>query len=407
MSLRKACFLWGAFATTLAVGCDSPPPEPEITLVLAGQALVKKDPRLRWDDPFGTLRPIVEEADVAFTNFEMAVMSDEDRCGLPLDYEVSLGTPRVPPGSRAGNSGGPHAVAPSVMEFLADFGFDLMSLANNHAWDLGDCGVAATRAAAEANGIAHAGTGPDVEAATAAGFITVGDLTIALIASTTSHDERHAIRNAVNGIWTGWQEDWDRNVEAVQDAAERADFVIYYQHFQIDHDEFSQLSPGESTGDGHFWVDDVGAWQTAFARAVLDAGASIYVGHGHRAFDGIEVYKGKLLIRQLGGLAYQGLNPEIGAYDEHRPWEGLIAELTIRGGVAQGIEFTPLDLDEGEAYRADYGDVEFLSRRGLAQVASGPLADSILLRFRDLSARYGAAVTVGDGKATLSIGSER
>jgi hypothetical protein len=29
------------------------------------------------------------------------------------------------------------------MEFLSDLGFDLMSLANNHAWDLGDCGVAA------------------------------------------------------------------------------------------------------------------------------------------------------------------------------------------------------------------------------------------------------------------------
>lgn len=407
MYFRNACFVFGVIATTLAVACDSRPPEPEIRLVLAGQALVKKDPRLRWDDPFGTLRPIVERADVAFTNFEMAVMSDEDHCGLPLDYEVSLGTPRLPPESRPGNSGGPHAVAPSVMEFLATLGFDLMSLANNHAWDLGDCGVAATRAAAEANGITYAGTGPGVEAATAPGFITVGDFTIALIAATTSHDERAAIHDAVNGVWTGWQEDWDRNVTAVRDAAARADFVIYYQHFQIDVDEFSDLSPGESTGDGHIWVDDVEAWQTAFARAVLDAGASIYVGHGHRAFDGIEVYKGKPLLRQLGGLAYQGLNPKIGAYEEHRPWEGLIAELTIRGGTVERIEFTPLDLDEGETYRPDYGDVEFLSRRGLAQVATGPLADSILLRFRDLSARYGTALTIADGRAVLTIGFER
>jgi poly-gamma-glutamate synthesis protein (capsule biosynthesis protein) len=253
----------------------------------------------------------------------------------------------------------------------------------------------------------HAGTGRDVEAATTPGFITVGDMTIGLIAATTSHDERSAIHDAVNGIWTGWQEDWDRNVKAVQDAAARADFVIFYQHFQIDSDEFSGLSPGDSTGDGHMWVDDVGAWQTAFARAVLDAGASLYVGHGHRAFDGIEVYKGKPLLRQLGGLAYQGLNPVIGAYDEHRPWEGLIAKLTIRGGMTQRIDFTPLDLDEGEAYRRDHGDVEFLSRRGLPQVATGPLADSILRRFRELSARYGVAITVADGHAALSIAPER
>jgi poly-gamma-glutamate synthesis protein (capsule biosynthesis protein) len=403
MNLRNASLVCGVLAATFVVGCDAPSPEPEITLVLTGQTLVKKDPRLRWDDPFGTLRSIVEGADVAFTNFEMAVVSGQDRCGLPIDYEVSLGTPPLPPESRPGNTGGPHAVQPAVMDFLADLGFDLMSLSNNHAWDLGDCGVAATREAADAHGIVHAGTGRGVEAATAPGFITVGDMTIGLIATTTSHDERSAIHDAVNGVWTGWQEDWDRNVKAVQDAAARADFVIFYQHFQIDPDEFSELSPGDSTGDGHIWIDDVEAWQTAFARAVLDAGASLYVGHGHRAFDGIEVYKGKPLLRQLGGLAYQGLNPVIGAYDEHRPWEGLIAELTIRGSTTERIEFTPLDLDEGGAYRSDHGDVEFLSRRGLPKIATGPLADSILRRFRDLSARYGAAITVAEGHAALSF----
>jgi poly-gamma-glutamate synthesis protein (capsule biosynthesis protein) len=136
---------------------------------------------------------------------------------------------------------------------------------------------------------------------------------------------------------------------------------------------------------------------------VLDAGASIYVGHGHRAFDGVEVYNGKPLLRQLGGLAYQGLNPEIGGYDEHRPWEGLIAELVIRSGRVERIDFTPLDLDEGETYRSDYDDIEFLSRRGLAQLATGPLADSILLRLRDLSARYGAELTIADSRARLEI----
>ena len=48
----------------------------------------------------------------------------------------------MPPESRPGNTGGPHAVQPAVMDFLADLGFDLLSLSNNHAWDLGDCGVA-------------------------------------------------------------------------------------------------------------------------------------------------------------------------------------------------------------------------------------------------------------------------
>jgi len=197
----------------------------------------------------------------------------------------------------------------------------------------------------------------------------------------------------------------DRNLAAVREAAANADFVLYYQHFQLDHDEFSDMAPGAATEDGHFWVENGADWQTDFARRVLDAGASIYVGHGHRAFDGVEVYNGKPLLRQLGGLAYQGLNPEVGGYDEHRPWEGLIAELVIRSGRVERIDFMPLDLDEGETYRSDYDDLEFLSRRGLAELATGPLAESILLRLRDLSARYGTELTIADSRATLEIAS--
>ncbi len=387
----------------LSTGCGPVPPEADITLVVAGQALIKMDPRLSWEDPFGSLRPILRSADVAFTNFEMAVKSEVDACGVPDDYQVFFGEPRLTREQRRGNSGGPHAVDAAVMDFLASAGFNLMSISNNHAWDLGDCGVAATRAAADANGVTYAGAGPDIVAATAPAYLDVDGVTIGLVAATMSHDERDAIGHAVNGVWTGRQDDWDRNIEAVREAAARADFVIYYQHFQIDVDEFDSMVAGEATADGHVQVDDVAGWQMDFAHAVIDAGASMYVGHGHRAFDGIEIYKGKPLIRQFGGLAYQGLQPGIGAYDEYRPWDGLLAEMTIRNGAVVRIEFVPLELDEGEAYRPDVDDLDFLTRRGLAQVATGERADSILARLRELSASYGTELVMADGRAALDL----
>ena len=383
--------------------CGPAQDEPEITLVIAGQSLIKKDPRLQWEDPFGSLRPIIQGADVAFTNFEMAVASEGARCGLPQDYETSLGQPSLSRAERPGNTSGPHAVDASVMAFLSDLGFNLMSLANNHAWDLGDCGVAETREAAAALGVTFAGTGANVSSATAPAYLDVEGVRRAWVAATTSKDERSLIYQAINGVWTGRQDDWDRNLAAVQEAASHSDFVIFYHHFQIDEDEFAEVLPGDSTNDGHLWVEDVPGWQTEFARAVLDAGASMYLAHGHRAFDGIEIYKGKPLIRQLGGLAYQGLSPVIGNYDQHRPWEGLLAELAIRNGAVERIEFTPLELDEGKGYRSEYDDLGFLIRRGLAEVATGDAADSILTRLRDLSAAYGSSITLEEGRAILEL----
>jgi hypothetical protein len=56
-------------AAALTSGCDRTPPQPAITLVVAGQALIKDDPRQYWEAPFGSLRPILHSVDVAFTNF--------------------------------------------------------------------------------------------------------------------------------------------------------------------------------------------------------------------------------------------------------------------------------------------------------------------------------------------------
>jgi len=386
-------------------GCsDAPRDSDAITFVVAGQALIKVDPRTVWEDPFGSVRPVVQAADVAFTNFEMAINGPDNQCNVPEDYVTVLGQPRIPPEFQPGNVSNPHAIEAPVMDFLASMGFDLMSLSNNHTWDLGECGVEVTRATADRYGVTHAGTGTTTDQATAPAYLDVNGTRFALVAATTAGDERERISGTVNGVWTGHQEDWDRNIAAVEEAARNADVVVYYQHFQIDVDEFDGLAEGESTSDGHIKVDDVAQWQTDFARAVIDAGASMYIGHGHRGFDGVEVYRGRPLIRQLGGLAYQGLSPNIGNYDQHRPWGGLLARMTIDENSVNSIEFFPLELNEGADLRDQYDDVGFLSRRGLAEVASGDTAAQILVLLKELSQEYGTEVRIEGERAFVEIG---
>jgi poly-gamma-glutamate capsule biosynthesis protein CapA/YwtB (metallophosphatase superfamily) len=393
-----------AIIFTFTACTDAPRDNEVLTLVVAGQALIKIDPRLSWDDPFGTVRPIVEAADIAFTNFEMAINGPDNQCGVPADYITILGKPQIPAEDRPGNVSNPHAVEAPVMEFLTSMGFNLMSLSNNHIWDLGECGVEITRATANRYGITHAGAGSTEKEATAPAYIDVRGTRFALIASTTSNDERDYISANVNGVWTGHKDDWDRNISAVREAAQNADIVIYYHHFQIGVDVFANLADGEATADGHIKVDDVEQWQTNFARAVIDAGASMYIGNGHRGFDGLEIYKGRPLFRQIGGFAYQGLNPNIGHYDQHRPWSGLLARMTINDKSIVSIELIPLELDEGAEYRDEYDDIGFLTRRGLAEVATSETAVEILHLFKMLSKQYGTEVELRGERAIVKPG---
>jgi len=365
-------------------------------LAIVGQSLIKIDPRKHWSNPFGSVKPIIGSADIGFTNFEMAV---DNNCGVPDNYQVMTGKPALvndPPG----NTSGPHAVDENIMAFLSSMNFNFQSLANNHAWDLGCCGIIATIASAKKYGVTHAGTGNNLEDATRAAIMEVKGARIALVAATTSRDERELILASdsspgVNGVWTGWQEDWDRNLNAVRSARQNADFVIYYQHFQIDQED------ADGKGKyGHKKVGDMHTWQEAFAKAIIDAGAGLFIAHGERIFDGVEIYKGRPIFRQFGGFSYQGLQGE-GAYDP-LVWEGLLGMLTIKDGYIGSIEIFPLELNEG--IEKEYGDaIEFREKRGFSEVATGSMSAKILNRFKNLSSKYGTSVKIEGGKAIIKI----
>lgn len=401
MNLRLSIKLITTSFTLFAlVSCNSDTKsgtdEVEIKLAIVGQSLIKIDPRKHWENPYASIKPILETADIGFTNFEMAVDND---CGLPAEYQVVLGKPSLKT-DRPGNTGGPHAVHENVMAFLSSMNFNLQSLANNHSWDLGGCGVEATINAANKYGVVHAGTGNNIEEATKASIIEVKGVKIALIASTTSRDERELIlpmeeSAGVNGVWTGWDEDWNRNIEAVKSASKIADFVIYYQHFQIDQEDAS----GEGKY-GHSQAGDMFKWQEKFAKEILDSGAGMFIAHGDRIFDGVEIYKGKPIFRQFGGFSYQGLQ-DIGAYDP-LVWEGLLGMLTIKNGAVHSIQILPLALNEGSLLGV-VDPIELREKRGLSEVATGDPATKILKRFKDLSSKYGAVVIIEGDKAIIEF----
>ncbi len=156
-------------------------------------------------------------------------------------------------------------------------GFDVMGLANNHIYDFGKRGMASTRAALDAAGIAHTGQVGDVARLWAKGK------KVDVIAFATYPGTYNLL-------------DLDDAVNVVRKSAAEADIVIVTFHgggeglpHVADAEEFYL---GENRGD-----------LRQFTHAVIDAGAHFVFGHGPHVVRGMEIYNGRLIAYSLGNFA--------------------------------------------------------------------------------------------------------
>lgn len=332
----------------------------ELTVAFLGQALVEHDPRAYLDAPLASVRPLLADADLVFTNLEVAVAGEGCAC-VPTRDDVYF-----------------HGAGPEVVRFLDDIGVSLLSLANNHSWDYGAEGIVSTIAAVEERGMAHAGTGADVGRATAPGFVVVGGRRVALVAMATVNVPEAARatdgRPGVNLLAPGDSADRERNLEAIRSARAEADVVIVYHHHQVD------TPPG---------------WQGRWAREAVEAGADVYVSHGEPTLGGVELHRGGLILHGLGNFIFH-TRTEVGRYPRE-VWESAVVSVTLEGRRVAAVRLTPLVLDEGTP------GPRFLETRGLPSVAGGRAGRAILERIRALSEPHGADLDIGDGEATLRV----
>ncbi len=367
--MNRSSRILTATAVTLLFGCadGSGGPasaEPGIRLAIVGQALIEHDPREYFETPMSTVVPVLGQADAVFTNLEVAVSGAGCDC-VPTRDDVYF-----------------HGAQPGVLDFLAEIGVSLVALSNNHSWDYGAEGVLSTIDEADKRGMVHAGTGIDVAAATAPAYLDVDGFRLGLVSMATvnSPDAARATerRAGVNMLDPGNPVDWDRNIAAVQAAAADADVVLAYQHFQVDAEA---------------------GWQERWARATIDAGATVYVSHGEPTLAGVEVYRGGLILYGLGNFIFH-TRTQLGRYPPD-VWESVIAELILDGEGVDRVEFTPVALDPGrDGHR-------FLETRGYPEVAVGEVGQSILGRLAELSRPYGTTIALTEGHGTLEIDGRR
>jgi poly-gamma-glutamate capsule biosynthesis protein CapA/YwtB (metallophosphatase superfamily) len=171
--------------------------------------------------------------------------------------------------------------------YLQLAGFDLMSLANNHARDFGEEGRSSSMAALEAEGIHTSG-----REGTVASFVANGRR-VAMVAFAPNVGS-----NSLNDPQIG--------LPLVSEIAAAHDIVIVSFHGGAEGNGAEnmpfarEIFAGEDRGN-----------VVEFAHQMIDAGADIVLGHGPHVVRPLEIYNDRLIAYSLGNFAtYYGISVE-------------------------------------------------------------------------------------------------
>lgn len=225
------------------------------------------------NDGVGFLRdvtPVLRSADIAFGNLE-GVLTDggepEKQCSnLTACYLFRSPT--------------------RYAAHLEQAGFAVVSLANNHALDFGEKGRTSTMQALDAVGIRHSGREGDVAMWLAHGL----NYCVIAFSPTRSSHSLLDIEPAI-GLVAGLAADYDILIVSIHGGAEGVDGVERIPFGM-------EFAYGEKRGD-----------VTQFARAMVEAGADLVIGHGPHLPRAMELYRDRLIAYSLGNFAtYHGIS---------------------------------------------------------------------------------------------------
>ena len=175
--------------------------------------------------------------------------------------------------------------APEVAATLTAGRVDFASVANNHIRDFGIEGMNETLSVLDAAGIAHAGAGPDLASAARHALLTAGGLRVAVVAYADYPPEWAATPDSSGTNHTLVSTDpehFARVEDSLAEARREADLVIFSIHWGPN----MRARPPKAFRQ--------------FARRVVESGADVFWGHSAHVVQGVEVYKGKLILYDTG-----------------------------------------------------------------------------------------------------------
>ena len=387
---------------------------------------------------------------------------------------------------------------PKIADDLKWMGVDIMSLAHNHSLDFGAPGILSTIKHCKRVGLTVAGTGRDLEEAREPGYLETRKGRVALISVSSGNqpsewaslpkgtmkgrpginplrlsmkymlDKETAEQlkavgkklgilrlksSGTSGVGLGDKEfglvmptdqstragsafiegdrceimsechprDLEGNLRTIDEGLNMADLVMVAHHFNVSEGPRGDHPP---------------KFTRAFAKAAVDAGADIYVGHGWHRTLGIEIYKGKPLIHGIGNFFAQSEFIRRVPYDSYESWghdmdrlptltpaayplhpgldtpsdtwwSSAVITLQMDDRQIKGLTLHPVEMGRETTKQAkqtrSVGHGKHLLTDGRPMLAKGEDADRILERIKRLSAEYGTNIDIRDGVGYLRL----
>ena len=203
---------------------------------------------------------------------------------------------------------------PATVSFLNDMGVDIVSLANNHAYDYGEEALIDTFETLENADIPYVGAGYNLDEAMHPVYFIAGGMKIAFVSATQIErslppDTKEATDTSPGVLRTL---DPEKFVSVIKEAESNSDFVIAYVHWGSEN------------------VNDFEASQRELATAYVDAGADLIIGDHPHVLQGIEYIKDVPVLYSLGNFWFNS-----------KTLDNCVAEVVLGGGTIQSLQFIP------------------------------------------------------------------
>jgi poly-gamma-glutamate capsule biosynthesis protein CapA/YwtB (metallophosphatase superfamily) len=294
----------------------------EASFIAVGDIMLSRDVDSKmkvhgYDYPWEKVREIIAGADISFGNLETAIT----------------------PGRKVATNEMVFRADPENAQILADVGFDVLSLANNHSMNFGATGMEDTIKYLEEAGVQTSGAGKE-ELAYAPVYIDKNNIRFAFLSFQSPAFVPQSYKASADRLGVAFIDE-KKMIASVTEAKQSADIVIVSMHAGV---EYTALPNTR---------------QVEFSRAAIDAGADMVIGHHPHVTQTMEKYKGKYIFYSLGNFVFD----QMWSRETRR---GLMIKVDFNREGVQKIELVPVLIN-------DYSQ---------PQIIEGSEQDDVLARLR-------------------------